>query len=403
MKNLVIALLLSALGMPLWGQPLTLKDFETRFEQELGKIVAARKEKQAELRRQYIGALLRIESSAKRQGDLNGVEAARSEIKRVELEAALAPEELSFNPEIARMQNVVKESLKEHRIEQNQKVQQLVQTVRGYVESASSNLVQQDKIEEAIAWRNWGEKLEDRPQVAAALTMLQEKRKRLEELENRPPDEEEFHPALRGEPDQFVRDKTKSFPDRPQVYFASNEPQGKEKRLGSAKIPSAAGAGNTILSGRIKLIEEEETTSSSRTSWSSTRERSHLYVARVEFSPLPGKDLGRMLVIFDLYKRGGGTRREVIRTESLMLPGVASGERVVVDSSPYRYESYKYRSSYGYRAESATADEFYGYIVSFFDEKGELFYQRATESVLEDYARTSPPRPRREERVEDAD
>ncbi|GEM_PF-1066376 len=402
MKYVVHALLFSVLGIPLLAQSLTLKDFEARFEEELAKIVQARQEKQAELRGKYMGALLRIESAAKRQGDLNGVESARAEIKRVELEPNLAPEELSTNPEIARIQNVVKETVREYQVEQNQKVQQLVQTVRGYIESASSNLVQQDKIEEAISWRNWGEKLEDRPKVAAALEMLQEKRRRLEELENRPPDVESFHPLLREDPVRFPKEKAKQFPDEPNAYRAGTEPSGKEKRLGSAKIPTAKGAGNTILSGRVKLIEEEVTTSSNRTSYSSAREKSHLFVARVEFNPLPGKQLGRTLVIFDLYKRGAGSRREVIRTDSLVLPPVPSGQRVVVDSGPYRYESSQYRYAWGSRSETATAEEFYGYIVSFFNEEGDLFYQRATESVLEDYARTAPPEvedPHREEEV----
>jgi len=400
MKQVILALLMSMLGIPLLAQSLTLEDFGVRFEEELEKIVETRQEKQAELRRKYIGALLRIESTAKRQGDLTGVEAARAEIKRVELEPNLAPENISSHPEIARMQNVVKDTLTEYQTEQHQKVQQLVQTVRGYIESASSNLVQQDKIEEAIAWRNWGEKLEERPKVAAAIQMLQEKQRRLEELENRPPDVESFHPALRGDPIRLLTEKAKSFPGRPGAYIAGTEPTGKEKRLGSAKIPSAQGAGNTILSGRIKLIEEEVTTNSSRTSWSSTREKSHLYVARVEFNPLPGKDLGRTLVIFDLYKRGSGSRREVIQTDSMVLPPISSGKRMIVDATPYRYESYKYRDEWGYRAESATADEFYGYIVSFFDQDGDLFYQRATESVLEDYARTAPPEGEREQHRE---
>ena len=99
----------------------------------------------------------------------------------------------------------------------------------------------------------------------------------------------------------------------------------------------------------------------------------------------------KSLVVFDLYKRGSGSKRQIIRTDKIIVPPLDGGKWVFVDSGKYQYETEKYRSIYGSSYDDATAEEFYGYVVSIFDEQGKLYYQRATNRVLNDYARTSPP------------
>jgi hypothetical protein len=161
--------------------------------------------------------------------------------------------------------------------------------------------------------------------------------------------------------------------------------------------PSAQGSGLTLISAQLRLVDEENTVNKNFTGWSSHRQKTHLFVGRLQMTPLPGRSIGRSLVTFDLYKKGSGSRREIIRTDSILIPPVAAGQQVVVDSGVYAYETEKYRYTGGYRYESATADEFNGYIVSVFDERGKLILQRSSDRQLDDYARTEPPAVREEE------
>ena len=75
-----------------------------------------------------------------------------------------------------------------------------------------------------------------------------------------------------------------------------------------------------------------------------------------------------------------------------MAPAMPSGARWVADSGTYSYETTSLDYTIpGYDRDTATADEFYGFIVSIFDQDGQLLLQRATERMLNEYARTSVP------------
>jgi hypothetical protein len=376
--------------VPLSAQVPTLEAFEARFNEELGKIRAENQGKVSGLRRNYMAALLRFESTARQNGDLEGVEATRKEIQRIESSENLEPENDSTHPDILNMQGVIRETLQTYQLEEAREIETLLRNVATYVDSASSSLTQNNQIQDAIAWRNWGEALKDRPVLASALQRLKEEKAEVKEAENAAADPNGFHQALQGNPVEVVKEVAKKFPSGPRLYAAGSEPKGDDKRIGGSKIPSAAGAGMSLLTSRIRLIEEDETLHSDRTSYYSSKSKSLLYVARVEMSPLPGKPLGRTLVVFDMFKRGSGSKREIIRTDHILLPPIDPGQRVVIDSSPYAYETSKVRY-FGQSYSGSTADEFYGYVVTMFNENGELFYQRATDTMLVDYARKTPP------------
>lgn len=387
----VIFRILFILSLIRGGYAQTLEDFEERFDSELMKIEEKADESEEGLRKQYMGALLRFDAEARRNGDLDGLEAARLEIKRVESPGTLEVDGETGHEHINRMRGIIRKKMRQIRVSRAKNVSRMVESVERYAHNHSTRLTRENRIEDAKAWRDWSEALRERPLVANALNRINQieaKERRMEAARNDPSN---FHEALQGSPVVLVKAPAKEFPGSPAAYLAGNEPKGSDKRLSGVRTPSAAGAGNSLVSSRVMLVEDEATLSSSRSSYYSTRRKEHVYVPRVEISPLPTKSLGRSLVVFDLYRRGSGSKREIIRTDQLLLPPVESGVKLVLDSGPYEYETHKTRSAYFGSSKSATAHEFYGYVVSIFDQDGALFYQRATESGLEDYARETPP------------
>ncbi|MCH8512678.1 MAG: hypothetical protein LAT83_13655 [Kiritimatiellae bacterium] len=395
----LIFFLLSPLGS---AQELTLEALESRFDEETTKVEERFRENVQGLERNYTAALLRFENSARTIPDLDGVLAAQEEIKRVERGQGLRPSALSSHEEISRMQTMVRNHMDRFELARAEELMRLVTFVRNFSDNTSNELTQRGDIQTAVAWRDWGEKVSKRPDVLAAKALMEKNAARTErEVPAAPP--REIHPALRGDPFKVINEPVDDFVDNPRAYVFGNEPKGGEKRV-TASTPSAAGSGHTLMQGRLRLVDEEDMLSRYTSRWSSYRERSHLYVPRLQLNPLPGQTIPKSLVVFDLFKRGSGSRREIIRTDSVIIPPVQAGTQLVVDSGVYAYNSAQYRSSIsGYRSDRATADQFYGFIVSVFDESGNLIFQRASDRALDSHARSDPPaseaqaRPPREE------
>ncbi len=376
------------------SQDMALSDLEDRFRQELSKLDDQHKDKERALRGNYLAALLRFERQARQASDLDGVMEARKEIERVE-GGATAPkaDALSKHPEVSRMQNMALGQIREFNRARAEGVVQLSNALAQFLENGSGTLTQQGKIEEALQWRARAKTVFEIDAYTDAMRVLDKQQAIAAKAEaaSPAPTAKNVHRALQGKPTEIIGKPTTEVSSRPMAYWAGNEPSANEKRV-TESTPGAAGMGHTFLSGRLKLIDETVTKNRYNTGWSSFREKAHLYVGRVQFAPLPNRNLGKTLVVYDLFKRGSGSKRETIRTDKILLPPVESGQQVVVDSGAYEYDTSKYRSSYSaYRYESATGDEFYGFVVSFFDEEGKLFYQRATEKALSDYARSIPP------------
>lgn len=388
MKILFRIFFIGCFSSSLLLRAMSLEEAETRFNEQIQSVQADQQEKEQELRKMYLQALLRYESSAKRQGDLDGLQAAHSEINRVESESGLSTAPVRGPQELQHLAGVVNGKLEEFAKESAEKITAMVESVAPYAETMAAEMTRQGSIEEALAWRTWGRNLEDRPEVKEAFAVAG--RSARAGTENREPSAEA--PALfRQRPAKVISTKAIEFPRSPALYQAGMEPDGDEKRI-TSNTPSAQGAGNSLMQVRIKLIEEDTTLREYDGVGYDYKHKEYLYAARMEFTPLPGKSLDTSLVVFDLYKRGTGSKRGIIRTEGLVIPPLEFGTRWVVDSGSYTYETREYDSRWsGWDSESATADEFYGYIVSIFDQEGNLLVQRASERMLGEYARTSPP------------
>jgi hypothetical protein len=367
---------------------MTLDEMKTRFSQEMEKVESTKAEQHQELKKMYLQALLRYESGARRQGDLDGVQAVRTEIARVENSETLTPAMLTEPPELQKMGQVVNRKLAAFDQEANGKIAAMVTSVEAFTETRATELTRQGSIQEAVEWREWGRGLRKRPEIASAV----EAGRSVFDAQTADTVPQEDAPALfRQRPAKVVSEQPRDFPRLPALYVAGSEPEGDEKRI-TTSTPSAQGAGSALLQVRLKLIEEDKILSRRDTSWYDYKHKSHLYVGRLEFSPIPGKSMERSLIVFDLYKRGKGSDREIIRTEGMVMPPMTSGTRWVADSGSYEYETRERDSRYsGYDYEQASADEFYGFIVSIFDQEGTLVLQRASERMLGEFARTTPP------------
>jgi len=370
---------------------MTLENFNIRFEEELGKISSIQETKDKKLDLKYLSALLRLETTSRTEGDLELVQATRKEISRIEQGQVLINDGSPVPPELKEMQRVITNLHINNRQQAATATVNLVDNLKSYAATRSIEATRQDNISVAVAWKEWEDGLNENEQVGAAYSSMGGEIDRAVASEEKSTGE--FHEALRGTPANIQFDKAKEFSETPKIYVQGSEPIGKEKRMQRATTPNAKGSGHTIIRGELILIDEDDTISNSRYYGSQWKEETHLYVPRLKFSPLIGKTIDRTLVVFDLYKRGTGSKRSIIRTDTLLLPPLTSDDKVVIDAGIYAYETQEYDSrwsSYDYK--NSTADEFYGYIVTLFDRDGELIYQRTTERALKDHARETPPR-----------
>jgi len=385
--------LLSAFFLTVLGQEVDLGALDQRFQEELSKLNEQRRERETQLRGGYLAALLRFETQARQATDLDGVMESRKEIERVERGGSLKTQDLSKHAEVARLQTMANGQVTGFEKARAEGVVQLARNYAQFLENGSATFTQQGKIEEALAWRSKAQTVYEIDAFVEANRFLGKQEAKAAAIEAATPSAPaaEVHPALRGKPTEIIAKPTTEVSDKPVAYWSGNEPTASEKRV-QESTPSAAGTGHTLLTGRLKMIEDKVTNNRYSTGWSSWKSQSLLYVGRVQFGPLPGRSMGKTLVVIDLFKRGSGSKREVIRTDRILLPPLESGRQVVVDSGAYEYNTEKYRSSYSsYRYDYASNDEFYGFVVSFFDETGSLIFQRSSQKALDSYARTLPP------------
>lgn len=389
MKNLLLVFVIVFTCISRAQQP-SLPDVEKRLEEEVSKVRAQKEEKIKTLRQNYLTALLRLEATSRANGDLDGLQAARDEIQRIDGTKPLAVEAPSTHTELRRLQDVISGQLGEFSRTESKALADLVSAVTRFAETTSTTLTQQNRIEEAMQFREWSRGLLQRPEFAEALQQARVETPVTPPPGDTPVDTAQVHPQFGKDPVPFQASGEVTFGEEAKAYILGQEPKATEKRV-NMSTPSAQGSGLTLISAQLRLVDEENTVNKNFTGWSSHRQKTHLFVGRLQMTPLPGRSIGRSLVTFDLYKKGSGSRREIIRTDSILIPPVAAGQQVVVDSGVYAYETEKYRYTGGYRYESATADEFNGYIVSVFDERGKLILQRSSDRQLDDYARTEPP------------
>ncbi|MDF3131156.1 hypothetical protein P0Y35_18245 [Kiritimatiellaeota bacterium B1221] len=387
MKNYLIYLLLFTLGTGLCAQPMSLEDFNQRFEKELDKISQTRQQQRQTLNVKYLGALLRMETQAKNKGDLDLVQAVRSEIKRIEKNEPLGEIEQTLPPKLKEMQQVMENLQNQYKQEDADAVVNLVDSLKEYSSARSIEATRQNDIPKALAWREWEESLDDNAHVKEAYSI---KNRSINQESGAKDSKQDFHEALQGRPATIIQEATTEYAEVPKVYAYGSEPKGKEKRIRST-TPSMQGAGHTQLTGTLMLIEEKDINKSGYSG--NYKEKSLVYVPRLSISPIIGKNLDRCLVVFDLYKRGTGSKRSIIRTDKILIPALSASDRVVVDAGKYEYETEEYDSSWStYDYKYSSEDEFYGFIVTLFNKEGELIFQRASERILNDYARESPPK-----------
>jgi hypothetical protein len=386
MKILLTLLFCFCLNGQLIAQSMSLNDFNQRFEEELAKITQTRKSQTGELKIKYLGALLRLENQAKNQGNLDLVQAARAEITLVETGGKIGGDSEAVPEQLMELRIVMKNLYREYEKAEAEQVVALADKLKAYALNVSVEYTRQNEIEKAVAWQNWSNEVANDDLVGSAYAIVNKPHRNTRNGDN---PKQDFHENVRGTPAKIIEEKMQDFEASPRVYRKGKEPEGNEKRIRSS-TPSMQGAGNTQLTGTLMLIEEK---SISKSGYSGNyKEKSLTYVPRLSISPIVGKSLDPCLVVFDLYKRGSGSKRGIIRTDKIVIPSLSASDQIVIDAGKYEYETEEYDSSFStYEYKYSTEDEFYGFIVTLFNTNGELIFQRASERILNDYARETPP------------
>lgn len=385
MKIYLSLLFCLCISTQLFSQGMSLEEFNQRYKQELGKITQSREAQTQALKIKYMGALLRLENQAKTQGNLDLLQATRAEITRIEQEENIA-DETDMPPELQDLHQVVVNLNREHIKTESEAVVKLVDNLKSYADSRSVDATRQNDIPQAVAWQKWASDVGNDALVSRAYETVNRPQKDAGSGDN---PQNNVHESVQGTPTQIIEEKANEFVGSPRVYRKGKEPEGNEKRI-RGSTPSMQGAGNTLLTGTLTLIEEKDINKSGFSG--NYKEKSLTYVPRLTISPLIGKTLDPCLVVFDLFKRGSGSKRAIIRTDKIITPFLKTSDQIVIDAGKYEYETEEYNSSISsYDYKYSTEDEFYGFIVTIFNQKGELIFQRASERILNDYARETPP------------
>ena len=154
-------LLLICIGMTHAGES-TRQTVEKRLEVEVAVIRAQTDEGVNTLRTQYLVALLRLDVQLRRNGDLDGLRAVREEIERVEggnpLEMPMPP----MNGDLVRLQEVVRAQFAEISRKETASLEELAVRLAQVAEENVRTLTRENRIEEALAWREWSNSLRPR-------------------------------------------------------------------------------------------------------------------------------------------------------------------------------------------------------------------------------------------------
>lgn len=137
-----------------------LTEAQARFEEHLEALEAERLARLETLSQAYGEALQRLEAQVRQSGALEALLEVRQEIARVAETLESAPDAAQYAP-LAGLQQTLAGSLQQVRTAHEARVRQLVTRAQEASRQASSQVLRLGDLEQAIAWRNWGDSLQE--------------------------------------------------------------------------------------------------------------------------------------------------------------------------------------------------------------------------------------------------
>lgn len=349
--------------------PDKVQDAKDRYGYLLNELIIKRHALTADLNKNYLNFIQRMEDQYQRSGNLDAVMGYRAERERFKKSGNIRREDINTSiPDLAKAQAHYR-SIQSAPVFMavEKEIVDLTERYLSAIERVERQLVMSNKLEEAQTVRAEQQRVKEMPEYRMAQQLLATTEA----------------PALAASP------TTQAWPTG--VYRLGEEPpmEASEVMLRYTGMKSRAMAPRVQGKLFVTMKSEETRDSKSQSSWSSSIEKSgfYSYFPRLVLRPSAHESLDGATVVFEYFIRplGDRTRPARSRTEHIPLPPMNKGENVVVDGAGvrlYQYKSEDYSRYGGYRSENQTGAQLYGFIASVYDASGEMIFQRTDKSQL---------------------
>jgi hypothetical protein len=379
------------------------------YDQNLESIEKESAEKDITLPDSYLKELEALQKNLQKNGDLEGWQAVAGEVARFKDGLKIPQDKIAASPaSLSALQKKYQELLLGTENDKSRKIVSLTEKYVGRLTGIQKNLTIVGKIDDAILVNNEIKRVKALPKVTAAefaVMALDADKKdqdkpgkaaaaKDQEKPGGPLPDGDARPAKGAlAPDVIVKGGV-SAPEGVKIYQGQNPPpvqgitfkslplSGTERMRVSKKVAAAVMVG--------KKTDTKTTVSTSSSYSHHQRTGSSLCYIRVTVKPsnvsyvLENTKLVVQSFAKDLSGRSGGAE---LKMDVVKLPKMEGGAQVCVECQPVVTSVSSIRSR-GYYASDSMAvsnsgQEFYGIIVSVFDDSGALIYQGASNDSLE--------------------
>ena len=385
-----------------------LGELRSAYEKNLAAIKKTYDDGVARWPQDYLAALKALQSKFQKSGDLEGYQGVQAEIDRFQAAAEIPDEALEASgPELKAVQKKFQAIPAELARQKTQKVLTLFQQYTSKLTAMQTDLTKQNRIEDALAVNAEIKRVKESPEVAAAeFERMEQEAKAAQDksAEAKPQSGKIQEPAApAGEtssrPQRFEQaaayERSKIYtdgkpPDLPGISF---------KPL--ALRPTANAGARRKLNVTALLGSSESMEQRSDSSWGGVaRAKSGTASYRVRlFLKTTGTSLTveNVTLVVEYYSKdlrsgSGKITPERMLVEHIRIPRI-DFQGIAVDCpdvSTYQ-SSYSYSSAWGGSHKDKIGREFYGIVVSVFEQDKSICYQAVSGSALDRFAGTDIP------------
>ncbi|MBM4143906.1 MAG: hypothetical protein FJ225_10005 [Lentisphaerae bacterium] len=368
--------------------------YRQSYERAVAAVLKACRAKEARWPEDYLKALAALSMKCQKDGDLDGVIAAKAEQERFAAEQKITPEVIAGAPEaLAALQSEHLGLLRQCLTERCRRIIELHAAYDDGLRALEQKLTRDGKIEDALKVRKQAELAREDPEVTGSafdLAAYEAEAQAGAAAPEEAPREQE-RPAG-GAPQPAVAENFK-------VYSGKAPPGGPGyrevalRRTGNARLSNSASV--RFLLGEEARDERRSrgmSVYSSHSTVSAELEYHHRVVAKM--SNLKDALENPTIVVQSYAKPLSGSGRTDPQELGTLTAKIArlTGDLTIVDFAPLSASQYRNRYTSAYGSSSYNSgEEFYGAVVTVFDGNGEMAFQGASADSLKKLALTAVP------------
>jgi hypothetical protein len=385
------------------GKAVDLKALQDAYSKAIQKVEGDSASAAQSLPATYLNELQKLQQSAQKAGDLDGLTAANRELERFKTEQKVPDQPDASAPDVLKkLQTQYKAAVAKSDLEKNKKIVSITKQYLENLNSLQTSLTKSGNVNEALNVNAEIKRVKDDSKFTSAQFALAaaETEKQPATTDKQPPDQPKTA-ASTDKSDKTAKAKTPDTAAKP----ATNDSEA--KIYDGKPFPDIAGqnyktshlvgsdhvSGTSKISINASLATENNMQSQSSSSWGGVervKKGSMGYDLRVALkSTVKTFSVDNPTLVVQYYSKDvvstGKSNPKLIETKKVTLPTIDSTHNVGVDFPPVSLSSSSYRYAdgwYGTYGSSSSGSELYGFIVSVFDSSGALVAQSGSTETL---------------------